>query len=244
MSDTIKEKKKWERNALVVTLIITLVVLLISIDVYLHPSNNIVNRKENEPSEDYSYYSMKCNQNSTDFSYLIFISNLEGKKLKLDECKILISTPFSDTNLDKYNQNYENLPLVEDYISNKKIYFKLYDTNPIKPSAINLTLSVTYNDYDHNNYLSTFDHFILKTENNDTNEKYNFTNYSFRIISLRDNIIGSIKVMETPTNLTGDDGYVVSESDVISPITTPCFIGIVFLVIFILIQFYLLLTRL
>jgi hypothetical protein len=150
----------------------------------------------------------------------------------IDECKISINLYGAKLN-DKSFEYFKKASFVNEYKNSKEIYFKKDNTN--------LTLTITYYDIDNNYLLSKPDYFILRTKNDVTNEIANFTDYIFIIKSSEMNNIGSIYLKET---LIDDTDGLVSESSIGPSSINFCLIGIVFLVIFILIQFYLLLKRL
>jgi len=137
-----------------------------------------------------SSYSLDFTQDTIDYSYQINISSIYNEPLQTNNVKFIIKVNGVVITDSSY--------YIVDYVSTKNILFKykIKDNssqfNP-EPNYINLSMSITYFDNDIDNKLSVDDFFILKIQNMDDKQYYNFSNFRFEIVSIDDNIIGRLE---------------------------------------------------
>ena len=158
----------------------------------LYPINETIDNKndKNNNERKVSIYFFNFTQDTIDYSYQINISRIYNKLLQTNNVKFIIKV----NGVVITNSSY----YIVDYVSTKNILFKykIKDNssqfNP-EPNYINLSMSITYFDNDIDNKLSVDDFFILKIQNMDDKQYYNFSNFRFEIVSIDDNIIGRLE---------------------------------------------------
>ena len=160
------------------------------------------NRDDNNDNYEITLYELNYTQNITDYSYYIFIEDIENDPLSIEKSKINIKANGSlITN---------RLLFIKDYLITKEIIFKfIIEYNDSKPYSeqeyINLSLYLTFLDNDNDNYLSKDDSFNIIIKNKDENKFFNYSKLKIEIQTYKEQIIGNIFLEEIPDSFDNNN---------------------------------------